>query len=97
MSRWICATSYSGTERQMMANNNNEKRGPDNADRGSDDGIGMDAEARAYLIELRADEDAARDDWADDGECVEGESGGDPMFDLPEMEMQIILNNIYDM
>lgn len=78
-----------------MANNNNEKRDPENADRGSDDGVGMDAEAKAYLNELRADEDAARFDLADDGKCIDRESGIDPAEDLPDMN--VIMRNIDDM
>ena len=75
---------------------NNVRRDPDNDDRiGSHDGTGMDAEARAYLNELRADEDAARCDWADDGECVDREVGIDPTDDLPEMDL--IMSNIYDL
>jgi hypothetical protein len=56
---------------------------------------GMDAEAREYLMEIQADEDAARRDWSDDGECVDRESGRDPFDDLPEMD--VIMNNIYDL
>lgn len=56
---------------------------------------GMELEAREYLKELRADEDAARRDGADDGECVDRETGIEPDEDLPEME--IIMNNIYVM
>jgi hypothetical protein len=58
-------------------------------------GWGWMAEARAYLNELRADEDAARLHWADDGECIDRESGIDPADDLPEMEL--IMSNIYDL
>jgi hypothetical protein len=54
----------------------------------------MDAEAREYLKEIQADEDAARPEWADDGECVDSESGRDPSDDLPEMD--VIMNNICD-
>ena len=79
-----------------MANDNNEKRDPDNDDPIASHGAtGMDAEARAYLNELRADEDAARFDWADDGECIDRESGIDSADDLPEMEL--IMSNIYDL
>lgn len=54
-----------------MANDSNEKEGPDDTDHfDPHKGGGMDAEARAYLNEMRADEDAARNDWADDGECI---------------------------
>src|SRR5664279_5489492 len=84
MSRLICAPSPTAAQRkQNMANN--RKRDPNNDARiASQDGMGLDAEARAYLNELKADEDAARCDWADDGECVDREFGIDPTNDLPE-------------
>ena len=76
--------------------NKRDDRNPGKADDiGPGGEIGMDPEAKEYLNELRADEDAAQRDWADDGECVDREFEGDPMDDLPEME--IILKNIYDM
>ncbi len=79
-----------------MAINNNQKRNTDNDARiASQSGMGLDAEARAYLNELRADEDAARCDWADDGECVDREIGIDPAEDLPEMDL--IMNNIHEL
>jgi hypothetical protein len=79
-----------------MANDNNKKGDLGNDDRiASHGGTGMDAEAREYLNELRADEDAARFDWADDGECIDRESGIDPADDLPDMN--VIMRNIHDM
>jgi len=76
--------------------NNNEEKDPDNADSiGPHDGIAMDAEARAYLNELRAEDDAARCDSADDGKCIDREFRIDPADDLPDMD--IIMSNIHDM
>ena len=71
-------------------------RDPDDAGHvGPEDRNGMDPEAKEYLKEIQADEEAARKDWADDGECVDSESTVDPFDDLPEIE--IIISNIYDM
>ncbi len=56
---------------------------------------GMNEEARAYRNETRSEEDEGDGGYADEGEYVYIESHGDPMDDLPEME--IVMKSIYDL
>ena len=78
-----------------MANKNNEKRDSAKDCMDSHEGTEIDAQARACLMELSTDDDTASDDLADDGKCVDRESGIDPADDLPEMDL--IMRNIYDL
>jgi hypothetical protein len=53
------------------------------------------AEAREILATMVAEEEAARDDWADDGD-FEDNYGPAEDNDLGEMEMDIIIHNCFE-
>jgi hypothetical protein len=65
------------------------KRGPDYSEAA--------AEAREILATMVAEEEAAREDWADDRD-LEHYYGpdGNPGDDLDELEMEIIAHNCWD-
>lgn len=52
------------------------------------------AEAREILATMVAEEEATRDDWADDGDFIDYGPEVDPFDDLPEMA--VIIHNSWE-